>query len=105
VKSFGWYEDPSSIFVTMEYCRHGDLHHHIKSRRFVPAGEVQQLAYQILEGLDQMHQNDFAHRDLKPGVCMNLTLDGRILMAIEYSHQINATRQEVVDSTSRFWHK
>jgi serine/threonine protein kinase len=31
--------------------------------------QVQQLAFQMLEGLDQMHENDFAHRDLKPGVC------------------------------------
>ncbi|KAF7512426.1 hypothetical protein GJ744_001361 [Endocarpon pusillum] len=67
VKSFGWFEDPTSIFITMEYCRHGDLHHYLKRKCLVPAGEVQQLAYQMLEGLDQMHQNDFAHRDLKPG--------------------------------------
>ena len=52
----------------MEYCRHGDLHHYLVSERSVPAGVAQQLAYQMLEGLDQMHQNDFAHRDLKPGV-------------------------------------
>ena len=54
----------------MEYCRHGDLHHYLISQRVVPTEEVQQLTYQILEGLDQMHQNDFAHRDLKPGVCI-----------------------------------
>jgi serine/threonine protein kinase len=54
----------------MEYCRHGDLHHYLLQKRVLPAGEVQQLAYQMLEGLDQMHHNDFAHRDLKPGVCM-----------------------------------
>jgi serine/threonine protein kinase len=52
----------------MEYCRHGDLYHYLKEKRILPRGEVQQLACQIVEGLDQMHQNDFAHRDLKPGV-------------------------------------
>ncbi|KAF7511988.1 hypothetical protein GJ744_002701 [Endocarpon pusillum] len=67
VKSFGWFEDLTSIFITMEYCCYGDLHHYLKRKRSVPAGEAQQLAYQLLEGLDQMHQNDFAHRDLKPG--------------------------------------
>lgn len=70
VKSFGWFEDLTSIFITMEYCHYGDLHHYLMRKRIVPAEEVQQLAYQILEGLDQMHQNDFAHRDLKPGVCI-----------------------------------
>ncbi|KAH8696945.1 kinase-like domain-containing protein, partial [Phaeosphaeriaceae sp. PMI808] len=67
VKSFGWFDDPRSIFITMEYCHHGDLHHYLISQRIVAAEEVQQLTYQMLEALDQMHQNDFAHRDLKPG--------------------------------------
>jgi serine/threonine protein kinase len=70
VKSFGWFEDPGSIFIAMEYCRHGDLHHYLLGQRVAPVGEIQQLAYQMLEGLDQMHQNDFAHRDFKPGVYM-----------------------------------
>ncbi|KAF2019615.1 kinase-like protein [Aaosphaeria arxii CBS 175.79] len=67
VQSFGWYQDTTSIFVAMEYCRHGDLHHYLKSRGSLSVGEVQHLARQIVEGLEQMHINDFAHRDLKPG--------------------------------------
>ena len=80
MKSFGWFEDPSSIFITMEYCRYGDLYHYLLRQRVVSAGEVQQLAYQILEGLDQMHQNDFAHRDLKPGVCIILLSSDYLLI-------------------------
>jgi serine/threonine protein kinase len=72
VKSFGWFENPISIFITMEYCRHGDLHHYLISQRTVAVEDVQQLTYQMLEALDQMHQNDFAHRDLKPGVRITL---------------------------------
>ena len=92
------------MFVTMEYCRHGDLHHYLKGKLLVPAGEVQQLTYQILEGLDQMHQNDFAHRDLKPGVRMIFLLSEYLLMLSEHSYQINATRRQVVDSTRRLWY-
>jgi len=56
----------------MEYCQQGDLYHYLERRRPLPVEEVQQLTHQLLEGLDQMHQNNFAHRDLKPGVRRNL---------------------------------
>lgn len=68
IKSFGWFEDSSSVFVTMEYCIHGDLQYQLSIRRSLPVTETQQLTFQILEGLNQMHQNDFAHTDLKPSV-------------------------------------
>jgi serine/threonine protein kinase len=51
----------------MEYCLLGDLHHYLLQEQLSIA-ETQQLTYQILEGLHQMHENDFAHRDLKHGV-------------------------------------
>jgi serine/threonine protein kinase len=83
----------------MEHCRHGDLQHYLKTKKSIPAAEAQQLAHQMLEGLDQMHQNGFVHRDLKPGVCKLPLSSGHILMFSEHSHQINATRREVVGST------
>jgi serine/threonine protein kinase len=52
----------------MEYCRHGDLHRYLSRQHFLPAEDVQHIVHQVIEGLDKMHQNDFAHRDLKPGV-------------------------------------
>jgi serine/threonine protein kinase len=70
----------------MEYCRHGDLHHYLRRVGSVPAEGAQQLAYQILEGLDQMHHNDFAHRDLKPGVRITLVYSEYLLMLSEHSY-------------------
>jgi serine/threonine protein kinase len=52
----------------MEYCPHGDLHHYLLDRSFLQVAEAQVLTFQILEGLHQMHENGFAHRDLKPAV-------------------------------------
>jgi serine/threonine protein kinase len=68
VKSFGWYENSGSIFIAMEYCRHGDLKHYLSNRPALLTAEAQELTFQVLEGLHHMHENDFAHRDLKPGV-------------------------------------
>jgi serine/threonine protein kinase len=67
VKSFGWFDNTESIFIAMEYCPHGDLHHYLLDQQELPVAEAQKLTYQILDGLHQMHENGFAHRDLKPG--------------------------------------
>ncbi|KAJ5159252.1 Tetratricopeptide-like helical [Penicillium coprophilum] len=70
VKSFGWYEGPSQLFIAMEYLELGDLFAYLQSRPPVPEAEAKEIAYQILEGLTMMHGNGFAHRDLKPNNIM-----------------------------------
>jgi serine/threonine protein kinase len=85
----------------MEYCRHGDLHQYLSNRCSLLPAEAQQLTYQILEGLHHMHENDFAHRDLKPGVCGKQILSKHLVTSSEHPYQINATRGELVGSTCR----
>jgi serine/threonine protein kinase len=67
VKSFGWFENQDCIFIAMEYCRHGDLQHYLSRESSLPQSLVQQIVHQMIEGLDQMHQNGFAHRDMSGG--------------------------------------
>ena len=50
----------------MEYLSHGDLHKYLGSP--LPEKEGQLIVFQIVEGLHFMHNNRFAHRDLKPAV-------------------------------------
>ncbi|MCJ1269155.1 hypothetical protein MMC22_009044 [Lobaria immixta] len=64
VKSFGWYDNSDSIFITMEYLPDGDLQKYLDSP--LPEMEGQQIVSQIVEGLHFMHDKEFAHRDLKP---------------------------------------
>ena len=89
MKSFGWYEDEESIFITMEHC-HADLHHYVSRERSLSVVEAQQLTFQILEGLHVMHECGFAHRDLKPNVCMISTFAERYPtdedLLLEYPH-------------------
>jgi serine/threonine protein kinase len=56
----------------MEYLPNGDLHKYLESP--LPESEGQIIVSQVLEGLDFMHQNGFAHRDLKPAVSLALRL-------------------------------
>ncbi|KAJ5590038.1 hypothetical protein N7450_004010 [Penicillium hetheringtonii] len=66
VKSFGWYNTPENLFISMEYMELGDLHDYLLDRPVLPETQVQDISYQILEGLQMMHENQFIHRDLKP---------------------------------------
>lgn len=68
VKSFGWYENENAVFIAMEYCEHGDLHHYLHLAPSLPETDAQQITFQVLEGLNFMHENGYSHRDLKPGV-------------------------------------
>lgn len=56
----------------MEYFPHGDLHEylykHLPEAEALSEAEAQVVIYQLLEGLIFLHQNGFAHRDLKPSV-------------------------------------
>ena len=52
----------------MEYLPEGDLAHYLKNGQSLPELEAQQITFQLLEALSLMHENGFAHRDLKPQV-------------------------------------
>ncbi|KAJ5859895.1 hypothetical protein N7534_005172 [Penicillium rubens] len=68
VKSFGWYEGPGQLFIAMEYLETGDLFAYLYQKPLppLPEAEAKEIAHQILDGLCMMHENGFAHRDLKP---------------------------------------
>jgi serine/threonine protein kinase len=71
VESFGWYESQDYLFIAMEYLELGDLHTYYLDRESpLPEHEVKEVTYQILYGLYFMHNNGFAHRDLKPSVSL-----------------------------------
>ncbi|KUM60481.1 hypothetical protein ACN42_g6647 [Penicillium freii] len=57
----------ASLFIAMEYLELGDLQDYVLAQsQPLPEFEVQRIMSQILEGLDLMHENGYAHRDLKP---------------------------------------
>lgn len=67
VKSFGWYQTEASLFIAMEYLELGDLQDYVLNQsQPLPEFEAQHIMSQILEGLGLMHENGYAHRDLKP---------------------------------------
>jgi len=72
----GWFEEPETLYIAMEYLKEGDLTKLIGTQ--LPQETVQNISKQILEGLKVMHQQGIAHRDLKPAVWvspLNTTLN------------------------------
>jgi calcium/calmodulin-dependent protein kinase I len=59
----------------MEYIIHGDLQENLTEA--LPDDQVGCIVRQVLEGLEFMHENGFAHRDLKPQVWFGNTRTDR----------------------------
>ncbi|VUC23016.1 unnamed protein product [Clonostachys rosea] len=68
VKTYGWFASENHLFIAMEYCELGDLHKYLKTRpdRRLPEDQTRDIASQMLDALSRMHEENFAHRDLKP---------------------------------------
>ena len=69
VQFLGWFENNERLYIAMEYFEKGDLRRHLGERISVPM--VKLLARQLLEGLNVMHKNGIAHRDIKPEVLIH----------------------------------
>ncbi|KAI1125884.1 kinase-like domain-containing protein [Nemania abortiva] len=67
VELFGWYESPGCLFIAMEYCPLGDLQRFLAKQTRLPESDTREIIHQVVSGLRFMHNEDFAHRDLKPG--------------------------------------
>jgi len=69
VEFLNWFEDHDSVYLAMEYVPHGDLEDNIPPKgEPINELEIREIASQILRGLEIMHKEGFAHRDLKPKV-------------------------------------
>ncbi|KAJ2997854.1 hypothetical protein NUW58_g517 [Xylaria curta] len=67
VEFLGWYESSRSLFIAMEYCPLGDLRQYLVEHTMVAESDTCEIIGQVAQGLQFMHKEGFAHRDLKPG--------------------------------------
>jgi serine/threonine protein kinase len=57
------------MFLAMEYVPLGDLEKNVSvNSGKISVDEARNIAEQVLAGLEMMHAESFAHRDLKPKV-------------------------------------
>jgi serine/threonine protein kinase len=73
VEFFGWFRHGFDFYLAMEYIERGDLETNLAAQsENVPEIEARDITQQILLGLQIMHAESFAHRDLKPQVWYSL---------------------------------
>jgi len=111
-QSFGWYEREDKIHLTMEYFPLGDLQSYvIRLSEPLPEADVQEISRQVFEGLDFMHKRNFAHRDIKPGVCTVSIVSMQVMYNVNvgrtffYSlihHMSGGSRSAILVSASGF---
>lgn len=63
----GFFEDPNSIYLALEYCDGGDFGDKVKERGMnLKEDEASDWMRQIIAGLASMHSKSICHRDIKP---------------------------------------
>ena len=81
-EEFYSYEMPNGIFdyAVMQYYPDGNLGNAI--RQGLTVEQKEEIATQLLEGIDFLHQHKVVHRDLKPGNILIVKHGGRIIPLI-----------------------
>ena len=81
-EEFYSYEMPNGIFdyAVMQYYPDGNLGNAI--RQGLTAEQKEEIATQLLEGIDFLHKHKVVHRDLKPGNILIVKHGGRIIPLI-----------------------
>ena len=67
VRFLGWYENHDYVYIAMEYISQGNLRHYLEVEERSES-EARDITRQLLGGLSVIHEEGFAHRDLKPEV-------------------------------------
>ena len=58
--------DSENIYIIMEYCENGELFNLIVDETFLKENVAAYYFYQLINGVEYLHQKGIAHRDLKP---------------------------------------
>ena len=86
---FEIFEDKDNFYLVMEYCKKGELFDYIVKHQRLSENESSIFFYQLINGVEHIHNKGIAHRDLKPE---NLLLtNDKILKIIDFglSHEFN----------------
>lgn len=73
VRVFDYLEANGTAYIVMQLLSGDTLESHLRQRDKLTPQEVDRILWPLLDGLEQVHNAGFLHRDIKPG---NILLDG-----------------------------
>ena len=79
IKIYSIFENSSQFFIIMEFCENGELFNYIVNKERLTEKEASYFYYQLINGLEYIHNKNVVHRDLKPE---NLLLDKNGILKI-----------------------
>lgn len=61
------YEDDEKVYIILEYCKLGTLREQLglQNGLLLEQNVIEQIAFQILQAVNEIHSKDFIHRDIK----------------------------------------
>jgi len=66
IKTYLIDEDKKKFYMVMEYCEKGELFNYILKNKRLKENEAAFFFYQIINGVEYMHNKNIVHRDIKP---------------------------------------
>ena len=89
-------EDTNKFYFIMEYCQYGELYLQIVDNKRFDENKASFYFYQIINGLNYLHNNKIIHRDLKPE---NILLsEGNILKIIDFGLSNYISENQYLDT-------
>lgn len=89
----------NSINLVLEYCEN-DLRSLFASGYNFTVDQVRSIMYQLLKGLEYMHSNNVAHRDIKPGNI--LILDGEYVKIADFGLSVELNNHQNTSKVATF---
>ena len=63
---YGFFDDNTHLYIVLEYMDQGTLYSQLKKNKILSEKDCATIVKQMTEAVEYLHDQDIAHRDIKP---------------------------------------